>query len=520
MRNMGNLRGWKSRWMSWLKDRLSPRPAAPSLLNPQHLGSLISLVTSSSAIVYNLDPQARFVVPQMSWEHFTGQNWEQQQGHGWLMALHAEDRHRFLTDFLQSAAARTAFVAEVRLWNQSEQIYRYVSTKATPVWTEQTGGYLGLFTDEHERRERQNYQGRLLGVMESSLEFVALASAEGQLIYLNEAGRQAVGLPSADAVRDHTMLDFFSEADRPFFTTHVLPQVIREGRWHGKHRLHPLPPGKSFPVQSTLFATFGPDQSFIGFGCILRDISDEQAAQEKLEKAVAARDDFLSIASHELKTPLTSLKLQLQLADRAIKKNPENPPTPERMQRTVAACLLQMNHLTSLVEDLLDVSRISSGKMRYRFEAVDVGSLVGEISGRLLPAYQQAGAVLRVDAPKHTQAWGDPFRIEQVVVNLLTNALKYGEKSTVTVQVFPEDNGVWVRVSDSGMGIAEANLKKIFGRFERAASRHNISGLGLGLYICKQIVDAHHGRIEVDSELGVGTTFRVFLHARDQATNS
>lgn len=231
-------------------------------------------------------------------------------------------------------------------------------------------------------------------------------------------------------------------------------------------------------------------------------------AEKKTKDALAVRDEFISIASHELKTPLTSLSLHLELAQRSL--------APEHKALKVAGFLVSsMRHVervTSLVEELLDVTRIQSGKITYNFRQHDLAELLGEARLQHPNLFDEARAPVRTHAEGPVPVFGDRERIEQILVNLLSNALKYGEGSAVDIYLSRNVAGeAELRVHDSGVGIAAEHLEKIFERFERINPDSGITGLGLGLYISRQIALAHHGSIRAESSAHEGTTFFVTL---------
>ncbi len=242
------------------------------------------------------------------------------------------------------------------------------------------------------------------------------------------------------------------------------------------------------------------------FVLALQDVSE-------LVRAIRARDEFLSIASHELKTPLTSLKLQVQLRERALAKGAPLPGfTPEALVRTLANDVRQVDRLTRLVDDILDVSRISSGRFSLAIgEPVDLVALVRDVLERSSAALDAALCSVTVDTPATVAGLWDRGRIEQVVLNLLTNAWKYGRGKPIHVSVRAFEDRAVVAVRDEGVGVSPVDQKRIFQVFERAISKNEVSGLGLGLYIAHRIVEAHGGAIRVDSELGKGATFTVEL---------
>lgn len=230
---------------------------------------------------------------------------------------------------------------------------------------------------------------------------------------------------------------------------------------------------------------------------------------EKTQQAVQARSEFLSIASHELKTPITSLKLQLQLTRRRIDIEKGIAPTPEKLAKSLDASLVQIDRLVALIENLLDVSRIEAGKLSYTFEPRDFSELVRDAVERYGAQFEASQFPVEFSGDSGTEVLCDAFRIEQVVVNLLSNALKYGAGKPISISVRRVKDGVRLEVRDQGLGIEPTQVERIFDRFERAVTNRNISGLGLGLYISKQIVLGHRGRIWVESVLGKGSTFFV-----------
>jgi signal transduction histidine kinase len=225
------------------------------------------------------------------------------------------------------------------------------------------------------------------------------------------------------------------------------------------------------------------------------------------QAAVRLRDEFLSVASHELKTPLTSLKLQHGLIDRALGAESR-----EKMGPRLSTAMRQVHRLTALVDSLLDVSRISLGRLSLEPAEVDLGQAVRDAVDRMEEVFALAGCSVRVDVPGPLPGRWDLLRLDQVLVNLLTNAAKYGAGRPVVVEALAEGVGeVRLSVRDEGIGIAAEDLARVFGRFERAVSERHYGGLGLGLYISRQIVDAMGGRIEVESRPGAGSIFTVRL---------
>jgi signal transduction histidine kinase len=225
--------------------------------------------------------------------------------------------------------------------------------------------------------------------------------------------------------------------------------------------------------------------------------------------AIQVRDEFLSIASHELKTPLTPLKLQLQLMARKIKNEPEKLKEGQ-LEKMINNADRQMNRLAKLIDDLLDVSRISAGKLKLHLEVVNLQDIIRDVLVQYSHELEANLGHVELEAPEPVYCNVDSLRIEQVLVNLLTNAVKYAPTKNIVVNLKKEENWARIRVKDQGPGIAQEDLERIFGRFERVRTTDNIGGLGLGLYISKQIIEAHMGKIYAESD-DSGSTFIVEL---------
>lgn len=236
-----------------------------------------------------------------------------------------------------------------------------------------------------------------------------------------------------------------------------------------------------------------------------------QVARADLERAVRMRDDFMSIVSHEVRTPLNGLILETQLRKLHLAKGNAEAFSLDKMSAMVERDERQINSLIRLIEDMLDVSRIRTGKLSIRPSPCDLTQLVRGLVENFAAqaAVAESSLELLVEAPV-TGNW-DEFRIEQVIANLLTNALRYGARSPVQVRVFEHQSMACVEVRDHGIGISPQNQRRIFQQFERVTTSQSVAGLGLGLYISEQIVLAHGGSIEVRSAEGEGATFTVRL---------
>ena len=236
-----------------------------------------------------------------------------------------------------------------------------------------------------------------------------------------------------------------------------------------------------------------------------------QSTQRELEQAVRMRDDFMSIVAHEVRTPLNGLILETQLRKMHLARDNAAAFTLDKMHAMVDRDERQIKSLIRLIEDMLDVSRIRTGKLSIRPSRFDLSALVRALLQNFAPQIDAAESSITLDAEEPVEGNWDEFRIEQVISNLLTNALRYGAKSPITVKVYSDKGQALVEVRDHGIGIGEENQKRIFQQFERVSAKHAVVGLGLGLFISEQIVTAHGGSITVESRIGEGALFRVCL---------
>ncbi|WP_224247611.1 ATP-binding protein [Hyalangium gracile] len=237
---------------------------------------------------------------------------------------------------------------------------------------------------------------------------------------------------------------------------------------------------------------------------------DNSLLYRQAQLAISLRDEFLQVAAHELRTPTTSLKLHVQSLLRAASGMGPSV-TPEKLRSRLEEVERVVGKLGVLINELLDISRITAGSLHVTWEEVDLASVVREVALRFEAQAAQAHSPLHIDAEGPIIGRWDRLRLEQVVTNLLSNAIKYGAGGRVFLGAGVDSTHARLTVRDEGIGIAPEALSRIFGRFERAVSERHYGGLGLGLYITRQIVEALGGTVRVESTQGQGATFTVEL---------
>ncbi|QSQ25824.1 PAS domain-containing sensor histidine kinase [Pyxidicoccus parkwayensis] len=270
--------------------------------------------------------------------------------------------------------------------------------------------------------------------------------------------------------------------------------------------------GSRFWANVVIQPMWDTDGKLLGFAKVTRDLTERRNAEaERLrlaqaQEAIRLRDEFLSIASHELKTPLSAIQLQLQSLLHGGGEGLES-----RLRQKVGRALRSGGRLAELVETLLDVSRIATGRLVLSPRPFDLSRGVEEVVERFREHAELQGCDVHLQLEESVIGEWDPLRVEQVVTNLFSNALKYAAGSRVDLAVRAEGDKAILTVSDQGPGVPETERERIFGRFERAVSMRHFGGMGLGLYVARQIVEAHGGTIAIEGVEPHGARFVVTL---------
>lgn len=331
----------------------------------------------------------------------------------------------------------------------------------------------------------------------------------GRIIEANHAAEQAYLYSRAELLE---LAIYDLRLEDPPSVTDQMRSADRQGSLF--ETVHRRKDGSVFPVEVSSRGETIEDNRYLL--SIVRDITERKRSDEERERllvttqqALATREEFLWVASHELRTPLTIVSLQLHQLRRSIDRGD---PT-DRLAASTEAALSHIDRLSALVQRLLDASQLETGP-RLEVTDVDLAEVIHSAVDRVRAQADAVGIEITVDVPELRGRW-DPVRVEQVLINLLSNALKYGLKQPISVAGRADVDVVHIEVRDRGIGVAPSEVDRIFGKFERAVSTAHYGGLGLGLYIARQIVEAHRGWIEVESAPGRGSTFRVTLPLRE-----
>lgn len=336
-------------------------------------------------------------------------------------------------------------------------------------------------------------------LVESMNEGAISLSNDGIILYCNSAFAHMVGV-QLDQIMGRDVCEFVPSEDRE-----PLRRLIRQGSLDPIRAEMALlaASGTTLPTQFSLNPVNLEEGRSIG--AVVTDLS-ERKRNEQAEAAVRMRDEFLAIASHELRTPLSTLVLRLGLLERHAAKGDI-----EQVQPSVRRAQDQAERIGRLVDRLLDVSQLASGRLKLDLAPCDLGEIIKDVTERLSEQASNADSEIRMTIGNGIIALADKFRLDEALSNIVSNAIKYGAGRPIDIQLETRDAKAVLVVQDRGIGIPAEDLSRIFGRFERTSVSRNYGGLGLGLYIASQIVDQHKGSIKAENRTGGGTRFVIEL---------
>jgi PAS domain S-box-containing protein len=492
-----------------------------------------SLVSATTSVVWTADVAGAFVVPQPSWEAYTGQPWAEHRGRGWTEMIHRDDRPTVEALWAHAVAERSLYESRGRLWHAASGEYRHFVARAAPLLNPDgtIREWIGTVADIHDRRqadeaarEAERRFGRLATLAPVG---IFQTDAAGDRTFVNERWSQIAGLAPEEAVGRGWV-----RALHPDDRARVLAEwysAVGAGReFRSEYRLS-KPDGEVTWVVGAAVALRGPQGEITGYIGTVMDITERKQAEEEraellarerraraeAEAANRAKDEFLATLSHELRTPLNAILGWASI----LAAGKRDSATLARAAETIAR---NARAQAELIDDLLDVSRIITGRLRLDTRAVNLLPVIEAALDAVAPAAEAKR--IRLEAvldPEAGSVAGDPARLQQVVWNLLSNGVKFTPPGgRVEVRLERLDSQVEIRVSDSGEGIRPEFLPHVFDRFRQADSSttRTHGGLGLGLAIVRHLVELHGGTVHADSAgEGQGSTFAVRLPVRSAA---
>jgi PAS domain S-box-containing protein len=480
-----------------------------------------ALAEAISQAVWFWDPTTRagqFESTQHWWEEITGQTPEQQQGEGWLERVHPDDRERARVAWGASMTSGESYRVEYRILDRSGEA-RSVLSRAVAVRgpAGEIREWVGSLTDVTEQRRGEEAlrasEERYRSLFESTSDAVLIGTADGIYVDANRAAADLLGTPLERLIGSH-----YSEFIDPAWQEigEEIGRSIQEtGRWAGEFPMRRADGSIVWADYRTRFD----GEHFLG---VARDVTErklaEQALREsadRLREADRRKDEFLAMLAHELRNPLAPIRNSVEVLRRIGPAEPRLLQVGEMIDRQVA-------HMARLVDDLLDVSRVSRGKILLRAERLDLVPLVAAVLADLRGLFETSGLELDQELPLEP-VWlsGDPTRLSQVVGNLLQNANKFtnpGGKVRVRLVADRESGQAVLTVEDTGIGMDPDILARLFEPFSQADGSLDRSrgGLGLGLALVKGLVELHGGEVRAASPgPGRGSTFTVRLPLLD-----
>ena len=345
---------------------------------------------------------------------------------------------------------------------------------------------------------------------------VIVDRAEGRIVYVNRVTDELFGYERSELIARPVEL--------------LLPARFRDA--HEKHRAeyHAAPrtrpmgmglelfgrkkDGEEFPVEISLSPLT--DGAHTYAVAAIRDVTERKAIERradlfrKAQEDLRERDAFLSIVSHELRTPVAALQLRLEMLHRTADRSSQGP-LPRQHVESMGMLERLTRRISLLVTGLLDVSRLRMGPLELKTEEIDLAEVSKQAVDLLRDELTRCGSQVVLDSIAPVVGRWDRVRLEQVLTNLLVNAIKFGAGKRIEISVRGDVRSARLTVTDHGIGIAPEDQARVFARFEKASPAENLGGLGLGLFISRQIVEAHDGSISVESAPGIGSTFTVEL---------
>jgi PAS domain S-box-containing protein len=343
---------------------------------------------------------------------------------------------------------------------------------------------------------------------------IFMLDPQGRVVTWNEGAKRIKGYEASEIIGQHFSRFYEEGPARDEICARELEIAAREKRFEDEG-WRVRKDGSKFWANVVITALRNKNDQLVGFTKVTRDLTerrrlqDEQLRSAKAEEAIRVRDEFMSLVSHELKTPLTILQMQLDTLPGAL-----GDPSDQKVAAKLGRAAESSGRLARLIDSLMDVSSMATGRFVLNAQRFDLGDSLRRLIDYLAPAATRARCELSLHTEGDLVGKWDQLRIEQAVIHLVSNALKFGFGKPVQLELRRKGDEVWLDVRDHGPGVPPADVDRIFGRFERATSSLNSGGLGLGLYFIHEIAAAHGGSISVENIPGEGACFQLRLPVR------
>ncbi len=430
-----------------------------------------------------------------------------------IQSLHPDDRARVRVEIDRALDPKAGgrFHAEYRALT-GDMSEKWISVTGTVFFEAgRAVRMVGTAQDVSQRKRAEIERQKFVSLAEQSVEFIGICNLSFEPLYVNPAGLRLVGLTSAEAAAKVKVDDFFFPEDRDFVMRQFFPGVLREGQGSVEIRFRRFDTGEAVWMLYNVFFLRDPDGAPIGLATVSRDITQRKRAEEALKAADRRKDEFLATLAHELRNPLAPICNATHVLVQEA-----GPTLSTRDLGLLRMIERQSRHLVRLVDDLMEISRITSGKVELKLQRVELADVLRRALETAWPVIDRVGHELRVALPAEPMALeADPVRLAQVFTNLLDNAAKYTERGgVISLTAARAGDEAIVTVSDSGVGIPAEMLPRVFDLFtqvDRSLGRAQ-GGLGIGLALVKNLLDLHGATVEAHSDgLGRGSAFVVRL---------
>lgn len=483
------------------------------------------LADSAPMYLAMADATGKAVYFNKPWLDFTGFSLDEMLGFGWLKTLHPDDAPKFEHDF-KNAFEKQITINEEYRFRRKDGFYRWMLAMGAPRFTPDGRfiGYFGTYTDFHELKKAQlalqESQERFRVVSDNATTGLFIMDDKQYCTFMNPAAEKITGFCFEDIQKTGKPLHDIIHHKKPDGSIYPMSEcpidrALPETNQTKGEDMFTRPDGSMYPVAFTASPIV---QHTVPTGTVIeiRDTTLEKIAEEKRKQLEKQKDEFIGIASHELKTPVTSIKAYGQVLEKMFRKRGD-----VRTAEYIGKMDVQISKLSSLIADLLDVTKIQSGRIQFNTGYFDMNELVNETIDDLQLTTSKHKLIKKLDAT--TSFYGDRDRIGQVISNLISNAIKYSPHAAdiyITSKV--DSEYISLCVQDFGVGIPDDKKDKVFEQFYRVSGDEEITfpGLGLGLYISSEIIRRQGGKIWVESTVGKGSTFCFRLPLKKNSKNT
>lgn len=467
-----------------------------------------SLAEGSEVMISVNDTDGNVAYVNQAWLNLTGKTQEQMQAYGWGDFLHPDDQEQLLTDFRAGIASKVPFTVEFRMLNAKDEA-RHIYTKVNPRLLPD-GSYAGTISSSIDITERVSIDQAIKKLSNEIAETnqrlnIALEAAnfgtwhinsETRELIANDRLRELFGFHPGETITVAGCIAQITDDYRDQVDAAIEEAITKGGNYDLSYTVKGFHDQQIRWVRAVGNLKVDASGEFSAFTGVIMDITEQRQDEQR-------KNDFIAMVSHELKTPLTSLSAYVQMLQLVTQKQGD-----QKLNDMLEKSKAQVKKMNVLINGFLDMSRFQSGKIHLQKQEFLLNELLTEVvadvalvSGAHEISFVKCNPVI---------VYADRDKIGQVVTNLLSNAVKYSPKGkAITVHCTTEDQAVIVSVTDEGMGIKKADMERLFDRFYRVEGKHaeTISGFGIGLYLSAEIMERHHGKIGVKSELGKGSTF-------------